>query len=838
MKKLIVAFVCSLGVYTCQAEIIYVPAQFNNIQEAIDNSWHGDTVIVSPDTYNESISFKGRAITLTSEYPNDPNVVQLTIITASSDYSVTFEIGEGSDSVLTGFTITGRGIYCKDTSPTISKNIIRDCGNVGIEGGNDAAPTISDNTISRNNDGGIAWCDGLISGNIIISNRTISSAGTTKRDYGGGLYYCNGQIVGNVVANNYAKVMGGGIYGGSSNISNNIIVGNKTIGSSGGGLCNCQGPIHHNIIAGNRSSNDGGGLYGCRNDIYNNTIVGNIAVGNGGALFNCTGSVRNNIIVFNQAGFIGGIYGVCNNSYNTFWYNNIDEHLGGGAMWGPGDIIVQPSFAIDGYWSDPCNTPGDSTDDVWVNGDYHLKSEVGRWDPNGPFWVIDSKSSQCMDIGDPNSDWTAELWPHGKGINTGAYGGTAQASMSLKLEGNIANLNNDPCDWVDYNDMMLLTDKWLCEVNEAPLAEEPNGNREYRRMLEYLRRIPLAEDLDRGGLVNFIDFAIFVNNWRPQPLPPIPDPMTWATPPYAASSYSIAMVATTATSTDGSGVQYYFKCTFGGGHDSGWQDEPNYIDTGLSADTEYRYKVQARNKADEMETDWSDERSATTLPEDATPPEPDPAEWETEPYATSSTSIRMEAKVASDPSGVEYKFECLSHPAYSSNWQDDDPVYEVTNLPEGTFSFVVRVRDKSPNHNTTGDSTPVVTVDLQPPTPDPMIWDPNLDPYGYDGKPRKVGSPPFNYWATMRAAKATDENGVEYKFVCTNDSNFSSGGLVDREHGDGVEWRNEDNVPGDPRTYEVKLGGPGVYTEWVVIARDRSPSQNETNSSWPPWPAY
>ncbi|MHC4312873.1 MAG: hypothetical protein ACYSW3_10465 [Planctomycetota bacterium] len=75
---------------------------------------------------------------------------------------------------------------------------------------------------------------------------------------------------------------------------------------------------------------------------------------------------------------------------------------------GQGNIDADPCFA------DPCN------------GDYHLQSEAGRWEPNIESWVQDNVSSPCIDAGDPNSDWTAELWPHGKRINIGAYGGSWQ----------------------------------------------------------------------------------------------------------------------------------------------------------------------------------------------------------------------------------------------------------------------------------------------------------------------------------------------------------------------------------------------------------------------------
>ncbi|MHC4866972.1 MAG: Calx-beta domain-containing protein [Planctomycetota bacterium] len=97
----------------------------------------------------------------------------------------------------------------------------------------------------------------------------------------------------------------------------------------------------------------------------------------------------------------------------------------------------------------------------------------------------------------------------------------------------------------------------------------------------------------------------------PDTTPPSPDPMTWATVPYATGVSSIAMVATTAT--DVSGVEYYFECTAGGGSDSGWQDSTTYEDTGLSPATQYTYRVQARDKStNQNATGFSGEASATT----------------------------------------------------------------------------------------------------------------------------------------------------------------------------------------------------------------------------------
>ena len=96
---------------------------------------------------------------------------------------------------------------------------------------------------------------------------------------------------------------------------------------------------------------------------------------------------------------------------------------------------------------------------------------------------------------------------------------------------------------------------------------------------------------------------------------PTPSPMTWASAPAAASSSSITMTATTAS--DASGVEYFFDETTGnlGGSDSGWQNSPTYIDTGLSASTTYTYTVKARDKSSaQNETLVSSAASATTNP--------------------------------------------------------------------------------------------------------------------------------------------------------------------------------------------------------------------------------
>jgi hypothetical protein len=98
----------------------------------------------------------------------------------------------------------------------------------------------------------------------------------------------------------------------------------------------------------------------------------------------------------------------------------------------------------------------------------------------------------------------------------------------------------------------------------------------------------------------------------PDTIPPSPDPMRWMVRPYVSKTGSIAMEA--AAASDLNGVQYYFTCTSGGGHDSGWQTSPVYEDSGLTAGSTYTYTVKARDLAAERnETSPSPAASAVMI---------------------------------------------------------------------------------------------------------------------------------------------------------------------------------------------------------------------------------
>ncbi|MCL5282572.1 MAG: hypothetical protein M1376_22015 [Planctomycetes bacterium] len=238
--------------------------------------------------------------------------------------------------------------------------------------------------------------------------------------------------------------------------------------------------------------------------------------------------------------------------------------------------------------------------------------------------------------------------------------------------------------------------------------------------------------------------------------PPSPNPSTWAVAPYATAERtdSIRMVATAAT--DVSGVEYYFReiSDNPGATDSGWQDSNIYEDTGLLPSTTYTYQVMTRDMSpNHNQTQPTEPASATTLA-DTTPPVPSPSTWAAAPYATGIGSVFMAANVATDVSGVEYYFhETSGNPgATDSAWQDSN-VYEDTGLSSGTvYTYVVKTRDRSVNHNE-GQYSAAASVTT--PSPVYRFWSLVLQRHFYtiwEGEKNKLINNYANVWTYEQVA--------------------------------------------------------------------------------------
>ena len=102
------------------------------------------------------------------------------------------------------------------------------------------------------------------------------------------------------------------------------------------------------------------------------------------------------------------------------WYNTADDLFGSPARY---SCIERGAPGTGNFSDDPLFADPNA-------GDYHLRSERGRYWPEYDLWVLDKVSSPCLDAGDPDSDYSHERAPNGGRINLGAYGGTAYASLS------------------------------------------------------------------------------------------------------------------------------------------------------------------------------------------------------------------------------------------------------------------------------------------------------------------------------------------------------------------------------------------------------------------------
>ncbi len=505
------------------AKVIYVdddgPGDFNNIQAGIDDANSGDTIIVADGKYtghgNRDIDFKGKAITARSTNPDNPDIVAATIIDCNGTQAdphcgFYFHSHEDANSVVAGFTITkgcghmekfgdtvwsfGGGIYCEQSSPTISNCTIANnkaTQGAGIFAWKNSSPkivgcTVSNNIPLRGGGGGIYCWENTAASiiNCLISENRgrgiycwdspllyITNCTITSNEYDGVTISGNGSftVEGCVISNNRSEGIHASLYEtGSAGISDCVISGNNNPVTSGGGIrlfvlddasviiANCT--ITGNSAVSRFGTISPGGIACCSvaKAFVTNTVIWN----------NLGGDVH----LFNLAPPPGDIWFEKPSqlilSYCCVGKASVESDLYVGDpvfVWGDGNINSDPCFASPGY-GDPNGTPDDRNDDFWVDGDYHLKSQAGRWDRMTQSWVKDDVTSPCIDSGDPMSPIGQEPFPNGGCINTGAYGGTTEASKSYfgepVCETIIAGDINGDCK-VNLADFAIMALHWL-----------------------------------------------------------------------------------------------------------------------------------------------------------------------------------------------------------------------------------------------------------------------------------------------------------------------------------------------------------------------------------------
>jgi len=321
------------------AETRLVPDDYPNIQAAISEANDGDIIIVAPNTYkgdgNRDIDFLGKAITVRSTDPNDPDIVASTVINCNGTQAhpyrgFLFRNSEGPNSVLAGLTIIngysweltiagvdfleGDAIFSYEASPTIKNCIISNSLLGGAVLFYSGSPTIANCTISNNAGGAIYANEGAV---LVIINCLIE--GNSAETSGGALYcgeFTSSVITSSNVTGNSTNAQGAGIY--CAPDANMIIadctIAGCTANGDGGGIYCAEGSnvlVTNCTIVDNATAENGGGIYfgQAAPFVANSTITGNTADNQGGGIYCAAGIIiDNSLVAGNSSDTGGGIY--------------------------------------------------------------------------------------------------------------------------------------------------------------------------------------------------------------------------------------------------------------------------------------------------------------------------------------------------------------------------------------------------------------------------------------------------------------------------------------------------------------------------------------------------
>ena len=354
-----------------------------SVQDGIDLATSG-CVLVFPGTYSESVDFDGRDISVIGMEGSGATTIDAS---STGEPAVTFESGESSSAVLTGFTLTGGSGHVDYTSVTTSCSSISECNEyfyVHCGGGvyvSSSDPTLSDLVVhghalpaqSVTTSGFDTWYVYSYGGGLCLLDSLATVSGVevwdNYADQGGAVYVDETSSVtlsqawvhANSASNGAGVLLDGGVLD-----LGNLLSTDNLADSAGGGLLVIEGVLTAtNITLGADDAPSGGGLYaqGASTVELGNSIIYGAASGEG-------------VLIDSTASF-------------TPTYNDVYGNVGG---------------EYSGI-TDPTGTDGNISEDPLFA------------DPSSDDWTLGS-GSPCIDAGDP-----AILDADGTSSDMGAYGG-------------------------------------------------------------------------------------------------------------------------------------------------------------------------------------------------------------------------------------------------------------------------------------------------------------------------------------------------------------------------------------------------------------------------------